>query len=52
MKDNKGAIIIGLSIIIAGIIISLRLDRAITYAAENINENLTSVVNAISSINP
>lgn len=52
MKDNKGAFIIALSIIIASIIISVTLDRAITYAGGNIGEMISSAVNAISSINP
>ena len=40
MQDNKGAYIIGASIIIASIIISFVLDRAITNAGANICEYL------------
>ena len=50
MKDNKGAYIIGASIIIASIIISVVLDKSITYAAANICDFLGSITTSLSNI--
>lgn len=50
MKDNKGAYIIGISIIIASFIISSVLNRSIILASENICEFLGSIVTGISNI--